>query len=465
MFDRLAKIASCDIDESNFPIRAEQIRARLQSFPLMLAAQILVALLLVSLMWNKVAHNVLLTWMGALFLELAVEVYYDWRYAAATRNVAECKLWRNRLIVFVSLVGMIWGAGGILLFVADDLAYQALLICVFLGVAAGAATSNPVFPPSLYIYISLLILPLLMINAAIGDRTHFILAVMLAVYWGFVLNAGRELARTFELSLRRTTEIEQLVRQLTEQKQCAEQANQMKSRFLAAASHDLRQPIHALTLYVESLKSHVRGMQGDELHGKVAHSVDVLGSMLDVLLDVSRLDAGVIKPNYELFAMQPLLSRLYQEFFVLAQEKGLRLEMSDCGEQVYSDPLLLERVLRNLISNAIHYTEQGAISITSKTVAEGVELTVCDTGSGIAPEHLPHIFEEYYQIGNQQRDRRKGLGIGLAIVKRLDQLLGYQLRVSSTPGEGSRFVMVIPGGKPDGHSEKSAILPEGGVVP
>ncbi len=186
MLHRLAKLLSCDINESNLPVRAEQIRARLQTFPLMLAAQILVALLLVNIMWEKIAHNVLLTWMGVLFLELAVEVYYEWRDAAATRNLAECRLWRNRLIVFVCLVGLIWGAGGVLLFVTDDLAYQALLMCVFLGVAAGAATTNPVFPPALYIYISLLILPLMIVNLITGDRAHLIIAGMLGVYWGCI---------------------------------------------------------------------------------------------------------------------------------------------------------------------------------------------------------------------------------------------------------------------------------------
>jgi signal transduction histidine kinase len=114
------------------------------------------------------------------------------------------------------------------------------------------------------------------------------------------------------------------------------------------------------------------------------------------------------------------------------------------AERVFTDDLLLERVLRNLLSNAIRYTEQGAVSLISQVVENGVELTVCDTGIGIASEHLPYIFDEYYQVGNQQRDRTKGLGLGLAIVKRLDQLLDLQLRVCANAGGGSRFIMLIP---------------------
>lgn len=174
MLDRLANALSSNIDEHNLPVRAEQIRARLHSYPLMVGGQLLIAPLLVSLMWDKVAHQVLLVWLGVLFAALSLEVFYVWRDAAATNSLAECRLWRTRLMVFVFMIGVIWGAGGVLLFVVDDLAYQALLICVFLGVAAGAATTNPVFPPALYIYISLLILPLFLINAVVGDHTLYI---------------------------------------------------------------------------------------------------------------------------------------------------------------------------------------------------------------------------------------------------------------------------------------------------
>lgn len=447
---------NCDIDAANLPIRAEQLRTRLRDYPLMIVSQVVMALLLCALMWDKVAHNVLLGWLAALYAVHLIEIYYWWRHREETRSVAECMAWRSRFIVFVTMVGMAWGSAGILMFVVDDLAYQAILICVILGLAAGAVTINPVFPPALYIYVSFLILPILLGNVMIGDHTHFILAAMLAVYLAFVLNAGRGLGQTFELSLRRTFENEQLVGQLTEEKrraelaqQQAEQANLMKSRFLAAASHDLRQPMHALTLFVEALKSHVQGEKGDKLVGQVAHSVEVLGTMFDALLDISRLDAGVVQPQYMSFAIQPVLNRMHAEFAWLAQDKGLRLEVASCDQQVCSDPLLLERILRNLIANALRYTERGTVSIGCQPVAEGLQLTVCDSGIGIAPEHLPHIFEEYYQVGNTQRDRSKGLGLGLAIVKRLEQLLGYQMRVTSTLGKGSCFAFVVPLHRPD----------------
>jgi signal transduction histidine kinase len=451
MLDYFFARTSSDIDESNLPVRAEQIRARLRNYPLMVGGQLVVAPLLVGLMWGKVAHGLLLGWMAAVYAMHFIEIVYWWRYREATRTLEECRRWRSRLIMLVTAVAVVWGSIGIFMFVPGDLAYQVMLICVILGLAAGAVTVNPVFPPSLYIYVVLLMLPIWSSNLLAADYQHFILAVMLLVYLAFVLNAGRELAGTFELSLRRGLENARLVEQLTEEKQraelaqrSAEQANRMKSKFFAAASHDLRQPMHALTLFVDVLKNREHAPQTAQLVGQVEQSVEVLGSMFDALLDISRLDAGVVQPRYENFLLQPLLDRVYAEFSWLALDKGLRFEMANCSAIVHSDSLLLERILRNLISNAIRYTERGEVRVACEEGPDGVRIEVRDSGTGIAPEHLPHVFEEYYQVSNRQRHRSNGLGLGLAIVKRLEQLLGYRMTLESTLGAGSSFVFVVP---------------------
>lgn len=464
MFSHLTRFISCDINESNLPIRAEQIRARLRSYPLLVVSQSVIAILLVALLWGKLPSSFLLIWLAALFTELMVESSYVCGNTGSIGSLEECIRWRNRLLVSATMAGLIWGVGGVLMFVPDDLTYQALLICVFLGIGAGAATTNPVFPPALYIYLSLVILPLMALNLAIGDRAHLILTGMLLMYWGFLLITGRQLSKIFELSLQRSVENEHLLSQLMEEKQVAEQSFQTKSRFLAAAGHDLRQPVHALTLLAEALKIHMHDSEGATLCNKLELSIEALSGMLNALLDVSRLDAGVVKPSYELFAMQPLLDRLYDEFKVFADKQGLRLKLTSCNTIVYSDAALLELVLRNLISNALRHTPDGEISLICQTVQNGVQLTLRDTGIGIAPEFLASIFEEYYQIGNRQRDRRKGLGLGLAIVKRLDKLLGLQLQVSSVPGEGTTFVLVIPEQKPDeGPDELPGITAAGAI--
>jgi signal transduction histidine kinase len=449
--DYLFSQTHSDIDEENFPVRAEQIRARLSNYPLMVGGQILLAPLLCALMWPVVNHGVLLSWLSLVYIAHLVEIGYWAVYRKASGTIAECRRWRTRFILFVTILGTLWGSIGVLMFVPGDLAYQAMLICVILGLAAGAVTVNPVFPPALYIYATLLILPVIGSCLLVADYPHLILAVMLAVYLAFVLNAGRELAGTFELSLRRGLENAKLVEQLTEEKQraeqaqrSAEQANRMKSKFFAAASHDLRQPMHALTLFVDVLKNREHDAQTTQLVGQVEQSVEVLGSMFDALLDISRLDAGVVQPRYERFSIQPLLDRMYAEFSWLALGKGLRFEMANSSAAVYSDSLLLERILRNLIANAIRYTERGEVVVNCVQAEDGLQIEVRDTGIGITPEHLPHIFEEYYQVGNRQRDRSNGLGLGLAIVRRLEQLLGYRMTLDSTPGTGSRFAFVVP---------------------
>lgn len=440
-----------DIDETNFPVRAEQIRARLQSYPLMVGGQMLMAPLLCVLMWQAVDHGVLLGWLTLVYAAHLVEIAYWAAYHKASGTMEECKRWRARFILFVTVLGTLWGSSGVLMFVSGDMAYQAMLICVVLGLAAGAVTVNPVFPPSLYIYVVLLILPVMFSCLLVADYPHLVLAVMLAVYLVFVLRAGREMAGTFELSLRRGLENAKLVEQLTEEKRraeqaqlSAEQANRMKSKFFAAASHDLRQPMHALTLFVDVLKNRTHDAQTTQLVGQVEQSVEVLGSMFDALLDISRLDAGVVQPRCENFPLQPLLDRMYAEFSLLAQDKRLRFEVANSSVAVHSDPLLLERILRNLIGNAIRYTGEGEVVVSCEYVPEGVRIEVRDTGIGIAPEHLPHVFEEYYQVGNRQRDRSNGLGLGLAIVRRLQELLGYRMTLESAPGTGSRFAFVVP---------------------
>ncbi|MFZ3019102.1 MAG: HAMP domain-containing sensor histidine kinase [Gallionella sp.] len=456
MADRFYAWTGSDIDAENLPIRVGQLRARLEHYPLMIASQLLVSVLLCAMMWDVVAHQVLLGWLAALGAMHLVEGYHWWRYRDRLQSLDECRVWRARLILLVTMVGTIWGSAGVLMFVPGDLAYQVLLISVILGVAAGAVTLNPVFPPSLYIFVGLLILPILLLSLAIGDRVHVILATMLAIYLGFVLNAGRGLSRTFEQSLRGEWENARLVGQLVQQKERAERAQQdaelasrMKSQFFAAANHDLRQPMHALAMYVEVLKSGTLSEQTKATVMQLERSVEVMCSMFDTLLDISRLDAGVVQATFEPFALGPMFDKLRGEFEMLARDKGLRLEMEFCSETIRSDPLLLERILRNLLANAIRYTERGGVTVTCRLVDEGARIEVCDTGIGISSEHLPHIFEEYYQVSNRQRDRSKGLGLGLAIVERLARLLGCRMQVHSTQGEGSCFSFVIPARGPD----------------
>ena len=225
-------------------------------------------------------------------------------------------------------------------------------------------------------------------------------------------------------------------------------ANDAKTRFLAAASHDLRQPIHALALFVGQLRADAGSPDAPALLEKIERSVEALEELLEALLDLSKLDVGAVTPQPKAFPVHSLLSRLVTDFVPAAEAKGLALTLVPTRLWVYSDPLLLERILRNLIANAIRYTADGRILIGCLRRGENVDLLVADTGVGIAPVHMPHVFEEFYQAGPLRGGLTKGLGLGLAIVRRLCVLLDHRITLKSIQGKGTVVRIRVPRAAP-----------------
>ncbi len=222
------------------------------------------------------------------------------------------------------------------------------------------------------------------------------------------------------------------------------QANQAKTRFLAAASHDLRQPMFALALSVGELREIARGPELAALARRIDRSVDALEDLLDALLDVSKLDAGAIQPERRVFPLQPLLERLADEFAPAAEARGLRFRVAPTSLWTESDPTLLGRCLLNLVANAVRYTREGGVVVGCRRHGGEAEIVVADSGIGIAAADQARIFEEFYQAGSPQRDRTKGLGLGLAIVDRVARLLGHAITVKSQVGRGSVFGVRVP---------------------
>ncbi|MGQ9367292.1 PAS domain S-box protein [Azospirillum sp. ST 5-10] len=226
-------------------------------------------------------------------------------------------------------------------------------------------------------------------------------------------------------------------------KEEAERANLAKTKFLAAASHDLRQPLQSLFFFIAALTPHVDARGRDVLR-HVERGLDALKELLDSLLDVSRLDAGVVEPTVEEFAIGEILDHLEAAYAPVAQGKGLGWSVGPCRAAVRSDRTLLSRMLRNLVENALRYTPQGEVSVRCEAGDGVVTVVVHDTGIGIPPDHLERIFEEFHQVGNPERDRGQGLGLGLAIVQRLARLLDHPVRVRSEVGRGSEFRVTVP---------------------
>ncbi|MCG5241715.1 MHYT domain-containing protein [Azospirillum doebereinerae] len=228
----------------------------------------------------------------------------------------------------------------------------------------------------------------------------------------------------------------------------AERADRAKTKFLAAASHDLRQPLQSLFFFAHALSDKLDGHPTAPLLASMSESLNGLRVMLDSLLDVSRLDAGVVKPSVTEFALGPLLDRLAEEYAIRASEAGLRLRHVPTAAWTSSDPALVERILRNLIENAIRYSEKGTILLGCRRRNGSVRLAVYDQGIGIPADKTQDIFQEFTQLANPERDRRKGLGLGLAIVKRLAGLLGHAVTLRSEPGRGSAFLVDLPAATP-----------------
>jgi signal transduction histidine kinase/CheY-like chemotaxis protein len=220
-------------------------------------------------------------------------------------------------------------------------------------------------------------------------------------------------------------------------------ANQAKSRFLAAASHDLRQPMHALKLFVGQLRSSRQGAERNALVERIDAAVTAIGDLLDELLDISKLDAGVVVPQPQDFRIAELLGGIETQFAPLAREKGLKFRLVPSSAWVHSDPVLLQRILLNLASNAVRYTARGGVLVGCRRRAQRLRVAVWDTGCGIPEEHREEVFREFVQLENPERDRSKGLGLGLAIVSRLAQLLGSRIELRSTVGRGSMFEIDI----------------------
>ena len=256
-------------------------------------------------------------------------------------------------------------------------------------------------------------------------------------------------------------ELEQKIREATvdleAKKEEAEQSNRGKSHFLASVSHDLRQPMHAIGLFAATLKQRVTTPEQRELVQCINDAVSALQCMFDGLLNISRLDSGMLDPTLESCDLAALLKRVAREFQPLAEQKGLNLRVRVCPSWVNSDHMLLGRMLSNLMANAIRYTARGGVLLACRRRQGHWVVQVWDTGIGMSAEQLPKIFEEYYQVGNPERNSAHGVGLGLAIVSGIARRLDYKIEVFSRRGRGSVFNIILPLAQPIPADRRSTV--------
>lgn len=251
-------------------------------------------------------------------------------------------------------------------------------------------------------------------------------------------------------SVRVAIEQRDRIRMLEAARDVAIKADQEKNRFLVIASHDLRQPVHAIGLFAATLEKRLESSAELPLIRNMRRALDGLDRSFNVMLDISRLDSGAIEPQVQQFQLQDLFRRLHMHFAGQAEQKGLGLRFSPGGKSISSDPQLIERILGNLVQNAIKYTEFGGIAVVARSTESHINVEIWDTGVGICEADLRKVFDEFFQVQRGERVRTQGLGMGLAIVKRLVRLLGHELIVVSKPGRGTMFrLRIARGGLPD----------------
>ncbi|MCC8396588.1 hybrid sensor histidine kinase/response regulator [Paraburkholderia sp. MMS20-SJTR3] len=319
--------------------------------------------------------------------------------------------------------------------------------------AAGVFMSNGFDLLNFSTSIPFLLLPsiVLLFGSHTFDRT--ILAIVLAFFFCAINVYAMSYRKLFRQVVQARVDQQYLAQSLAAQKRVAEEASLAKTRFFAAASHDLRQPLHAIGLLAASLNDPAATpAQHAKTAGHIVYNVEALNQLFNQVLDLARLESGVTQVIRLHFRLAELFERVGSQYRPQAAAKGLALRIAPTSLVVYDDPVLLERVLSNLLSNAVRYTDEGAIWLGLRRAGRrsGGYIEVRDSGVGIAPEEHARIFEEFYQVANPQRDARQGHGLGLPTVKRLVGLLGGELQLRSAPGRGSVFRFPVHAGDPSG---------------
>ncbi len=356
--------------------------------------------------------------------------------------------WARRFVIFASLSGFAWGIGSYILFVPDHMGNQAILIMVLAGIIMVPTAILSVYLPALYLYVPAVTIPSGMTLFILGQDFHTYTGAFFFALTGFMVIVGRNINIDFRDRVKLDVTNQNLLLELEQQKSELERANLAKSKFLASAGHDVRQPLHALSIFSELLIREQATQPPDNKPKKLAQNINTCVQALDglfaSLLDVSRLEAGVVTKHSSVFQVKDIVLQVVNECEADAIEKNLVLHFDECDFHTETDPDLLHRILLNLVANAIFYTKTGGITIRCISDSNHIKLSVEDTGVGIPLDQQQFIFDDFYQVDNPERDSSKGLGLGLTIVRGLTELLDLRLELISEPGRGTTVTLTLP---------------------
>ena len=342
--------------------------------------------------------------------------------------------------------GLHWGAAAWFFLDTNSIQNFALVCGAILGVIASALAIFSTRPLICCIFSTTVFCIAGLKLALLGNLG---LAIMCMLVLPPYMILSKTLGRRIEKSVTQDFRNAELLEEVRATKDALEESSREKSLFMAATSHDLRQPLHAQSMILQIMLKRAKGTELEDLVDKMMLSNDALIALFNALLEVSQLDAGTIEVHKSHHSLLEVTNLIIDEFQETATQKNLKLELVGGDSVVFSDPVLLMRILRNLISNAIKFTQEGSVTLKIAERDQLVYVSVCDTGIGIPEKDHGTIFREYTQLGNPSRDRRKGIGLGLALVRRMCILLDHEIVLESKPGAGTCFELALPAGDPD----------------
>lgn len=438
-------------------VLAEQLTLLCQQWVRLPLPMLLLCLYVGYLVWGYVHPGILLGWAAALLGGIIGRSSYLIVHRAKVKQQPQA--WAGRLVAFAVVSGIIAGSAAPLFFNGLPPDRQALLTMVMCCWGAGGIATSGAYPRAYYAFALPLFAQIAVVWLQPGAPDAWFISILLCAFLAvmiiFVRDNGRMVVESIRLRFvneELLAQQEQLIGLLRAEfekaegaRAKAEEASRSKSQFLAAASHDLRQPLHALSLLTALLNDLTDDSRVREVGGHIGQSVQSLDRLFGALLDLSKLDAGVVKPDLREIDLAELLGQLSVEYRPKAQEKGLAYQLHCEPMWLRADAILLERIVRNLLENAIRFTDSGRVVLEARRTGADAVITVSDSGPGIAKSEHARVFEEFYQLNNTGRDRSKGLGLGLSIVKRLADLLGYRIDLNSSKDQGASFAITLPG--------------------
>jgi len=431
-------------------VEAELVRSLLRTARTTQLVGLLLVPVFIGVLWNDTTWSMLTLWSAAALAVAGVRFAVIRQYVSQViaQGAAEHLAFFARVRRLWPVSAMVWGASTLLYFDRSSLADQFICWLILAGLAMFSINALSSHLATMRAYLDTLALTALAVMLwrigvelqFRGPYYHYWIIALLLIFWEVLREAGLRLhvthRRNFELQFRNN----QLIESLTRQTQAALDAVEIKNRFLASAAHDIRQPVHALSLYADWLGSEPELVH--EIAPKIVESTKAVNALFDSLFDLVRLDSGKIKLNIEPVDLPQLLHDLELQYRPLAEAKGVQFRLHVSPGTVLSDPILLRRIVGNLVSNAVKYTRQGGVLLATRASGGDRRIEVWDTGVGIAPVHQREIFREFYKVPSHG-GTEDGFGLGLYIVARLASILGHPLSLDSRPGRGTVFRLML----------------------